>query len=64
VLSIREGTLPPTINLRNKDSRCRLDVVANEPRHHAVRRVLKTASGFSGIHSSLVIQRYFGEASA
>ncbi|MBZ4417199.1 beta-ketoacyl synthase [Myxococcus sp. RHSTA-1-4] len=63
VLSIREGTIPPTLNLHRKDSRCRLDVVAHEPRQHAVRRVLKTSSGFSGIHSSLVVQRYSGEAS-
>lgn len=56
VLSIRDGVVPPTINLRDKDVRCPLDVVANTAREVPVRRVLKTSSGFSGIHSSLVIE--------
>jgi 3-oxoacyl-(acyl-carrier-protein) synthase len=56
VKSICEGIVPPTINLKQKDPRCPLDVVGNTAREHIVRRVLKTSSGFSGIHSSLVIE--------
>lgn len=56
VLSIRDGVVPPTLNLRDKDPRCPLDVVAGAARSRPVRRVLKTSSGFSGIHSSLVVE--------
>lgn len=61
VLSIRDGVVPPTINLRDKDPRCPLDVVGNTARDLRVRRVLKTSSGFSGIHSSLVIEAFSGD---
>lgn len=55
VRSIQEQVIPPTINLDTKDDACPLDVVAPTARRTAVSRVLKTSSGFSGIHSSLVV---------
>lgn len=55
ILSLRKGIIPPTINLQHQDPRCRLDVVGNVAREANVRCLLKTSSGFSGIHSSLVI---------
>jgi 3-oxoacyl-(acyl-carrier-protein) synthase len=58
VLAIRDDILPPTINLKHQDERCRLDVVANTARRRRVDCILKTSSGFSGIHSSMIIQRY------
>jgi 3-oxoacyl-(acyl-carrier-protein) synthase len=62
VLSLNTGIIPPTINLKEQDPRCRLDVVGNEARLAPVRCVLKTSSGFSGIHSSLIIRNYQGGA--
>ncbi|HYQ63940.1 beta-ketoacyl-[acyl-carrier-protein] synthase family protein [Actinophytocola sp.] len=58
VLSIRDGIIPPTINLDRQDEECGLDVVAGTARRTPVSCVLKTSSGFSGIHSSLVLGRY------
>ncbi|MEK8015993.1 MAG: beta-ketoacyl-[acyl-carrier-protein] synthase family protein [Candidatus Parabeggiatoa sp.] len=58
IMSIRDNLIPPTINLNSKDEKCELDVVANEARTASVNCVLKTSSGFSGIHSSLVIERW------
>jgi 3-oxoacyl-(acyl-carrier-protein) synthase len=58
VLSLLHSVIPPTINLEHQDPRCQLDVVGNEARDQPVRCVLKTASGFSGIHSSLVLRKY------
>jgi 3-oxoacyl-(acyl-carrier-protein) synthase len=57
ILSLRTGIIPPTINLQHQDPRCRLDVVGNVARKADVHCLLKTSSGFSGIHSSLVISR-------
>jgi len=52
--------IPPTINQEEKDPLCDLDYVPNEARPKKVKTILKTSSGFSGIHSSLVLKR-FGE---
>ena len=56
VLTLMHGVIPPTINLVELDPRCELDVVGNVARSVAVRNILKTSSGFSGIHSALVIR--------
>jgi len=61
VLSIMHNKIPPTINVDNQDQRCDLDVVKNYPRNLPIKYVLKTSSGFSGIHSSLVLKRVGGE---
>jgi len=58
VLSLNDNIIPPTINLCSQDSRCELDVVANKARTSPVNCVLKTSSGFSGIHSSLIIEKW------
>lgn len=55
VKAIQDGMLPPTINLDNPDPACDLDYVPNEGRRRRVDVVLKGASGFSGIHSALVL---------
>lgn len=49
--------LPPTINQEEKDPLCDLDYIPNTGRPKKVNTILKTSSGFSGIHSSLVLKR-------
>ncbi len=55
-----KNILPPTINQEERDPKCDLDYVANVARSKKVDVILKTSSGFSGIHSSLVLRRYEG----
>ncbi|PIQ89210.1 MAG: beta-ketoacyl synthase [Candidatus Omnitrophica bacterium CG11_big_fil_rev_8_21_14_0_20_42_13] len=50
--------LPPTINQEEKDPKCDLDYIPNVARPKKVNTILKTSSGFSGIHSSLILKRY------
>lgn len=50
--------LPPTINLEEPDPRCDLDYIPNQAREKKVNYILKTSSGFSGIHSALIFKRY------
>jgi 3-oxoacyl-(acyl-carrier-protein) synthase len=50
--------LPPTINQEEKDPQCDLYYIPNQAIQKKVRTILKTSSGFSGIHSSLVLRRY------
>lgn len=52
--------LPPTINQEEKDPLCDLDYIPNVARDKKVNTILKTSSGFSGIHSSLILKRYNG----
>jgi beta-ketoacyl-acyl-carrier-protein synthase II len=49
--------LPPTINQEEKDPLCDLDYIPNVARPKKVNMILKTSSGFSGIHSSLILKR-------
>ena len=55
-----KNILPPTINQEEKDPLCDLDYIPNVAREKKVNIILKTSSGFSGIHSSLVLRRYNG----
>ncbi len=52
--------LPPTINQEEKDPKCDLDYIPNTARQKKVDMILKTSSGFSGIHSSLLVRRFNG----
>lgn len=50
--------LPPTINQEFPDPECDLDYVPNVKREKKVNCMLKTSSGFSGIHSAMVLKRF------
>lgn len=53
---IERGVIPPTINYRRPDPQCDLDYVPNAAREKKVDVLIKTSSGFSGIHSTLVLK--------
>jgi len=55
-----KNILPPTINQEEKDPQCDLYYIPNKAIEKKVDIILKTSSGFSGIHSSLVLRRYNG----
>ncbi len=54
---IERGVIPPTANYRERDPECDLDYVPNEARDKQVNVLIKTSSGFSGIHSSMILRR-------
>ena len=58
--AIREGVLPPTINLDDPDEGFDLDFVANEAQERPVRYALNNSFGFGGHNVSLVFARYEG----
>ena len=57
-LIFERNILPPTINQETPDPQCDLDYVPNKKREKVVNYMLKTSSGFSGIHSSMVLKRF------
>ncbi|NMT64621.1 beta-ketoacyl-ACP synthase II [Marinobacter orientalis] len=58
VLSIRDGVLPPTINLEEPAEGCDLDFVAGKSRKADIRVVLSNSFGFGGTNGTLIFQRY------
>jgi 3-oxoacyl-[acyl-carrier-protein] synthase II len=58
ILSIRDGVLPPTINLDNPSEGCDLDYIPNEAREKPVDVVLSNSFGFGGTNGTLVFKRF------
>jgi 3-oxoacyl-(acyl-carrier-protein) synthase len=56
-LSLTEGKIHPTINYEEQDPLCDLDYVPNKARPFAGTNALVIASGFSGTHATLVLQK-------
>lgn len=57
VLALREGVLPPTINLEDPDPECDLDYVPNVARRQNVEAALTNSFGFGGQNVSLAVRR-------
>lgn len=58
VKAIKEGIVPPTVNLENPDPACDLDYVPNEARKMNVDAVLSNSLGFGGHNASLVFKKW------
>jgi 3-oxoacyl-(acyl-carrier-protein) synthase len=52
----QKGILPPTINQEEPDPKCDLDYIPNKAREYKPNYIMKTSSGFSGIHSSIIFK--------
>src|ERR1700733_2138354 len=58
VLALRDGVVPPTLNLRNLDPEVDLDVVAGEPRPGDYSYAINNSFGFGGHNVALTFGRY------
>jgi 3-oxoacyl-[acyl-carrier-protein] synthase II len=56
ILAIRDGVLPPTINLDNPDPACDLDYVPHVAREVSLDVALSNSFGFGGTNGSLVFR--------
>jgi minimal PKS ketosynthase (KS/KS alpha) len=61
VLTFRQRFVPPTINYEVPDPECDLDYVPHEGRPWDGRVILTDASGFSGLHAAMTLQRIGGD---
>ncbi|HLR99388.1 MAG TPA: 3-oxoacyl-ACP synthase KasB [Mycolicibacillus parakoreensis] len=58
VLALRDGVVPPTLNLVNLDPEIDLDVVADKPRRGDYRYAVNNSFGFGGHNVATVFGRY------
>jgi 3-oxoacyl-[acyl-carrier-protein] synthase II len=58
VQALREGILPPTINLQTPDPACDLDYVPNQARRAHLDVALSNSFGFGGHNSTLVLRTF------
>jgi nodulation protein E len=56
ILALRDGFLPPTINLDTPDPQCDLDYVPNEAREAQVNAFLSNSFGFGGMNAVLAVR--------
>ncbi len=58
LLSLKNGIIPPTLNLEEPDEECDLDFVPNEARKKDINIAISNSFGFGGTNVSLVLSRY------
>ncbi len=58
ILAMRNGVLPPTINLENPDPQCDLDYVPNVARPAEIRLAMSNSFGLGGANAVLVLARW------
>lgn len=56
--AIEEQIVPPTINYKEKDEECDLDVVPNEIRKAPINIVMSNSLGFGGHNASIILKKY------
>jgi 3-oxoacyl-[acyl-carrier-protein] synthase II len=57
ILALRDGFLPPTVNLADPDPACALDLVPRDSRPATLRYALSNSYGFGGNNTSVVLGR-------
>jgi 3-oxoacyl-[acyl-carrier-protein] synthase II len=55
LLAIRDGIIPPTINLYNPHPQCDLNYVPHRPIKREVKKAVMNAHGFGGRHTVLIV---------
>ena len=57
-MALKEGFVPATINYKNPDPECDLDIVPNEGRNKDIKYAMSNSLGFGGHNSCLVFKKY------
>ena len=55
---MENGLVPPTINYKEKDEECDLDIVPNESRKAKLNIVMSNSLGFGGHNASIILKKW------
>ena len=58
VMALNNNFVPPTINYKEKDEECDLDIVPNEGRNIKINYAMSNSLGFGGHNSSIIFKRF------
>lgn len=58
IMAIKEGMIPPTINLETPDPDCDLDYAPNKAKKKELRAAMSNSLGFGGHNATLVFKKY------
>ena len=56
-MALKEGIVPPTMNLDNPDEGCDLDYVANEARKVEIKTAISNSFGFGGTNATIALKK-------
>jgi len=56
-MALKDGVIPPTINIENQDSECDLDYTANTAREMDLDIALSNSFGFGGTNGTVIFKR-------
>lgn len=56
--AIEKGIVPPTINYKEKDEECDLDIVPNESRKKDIKIVMSNSLGFGGHNACIILKKW------
>jgi 3-oxoacyl-[acyl-carrier-protein] synthase II len=57
-MALKEGFLPPTINVKNQDPECDIDCVPNVGRKADIKYALSNALGFGGHNAAICLKKF------
>ena len=57
IMALKEGIIPPTINLENPDPECDLDYVPNQARKQNLAYAMSNSFGFGGTNACLILKQ-------
>ncbi len=58
VLAVRDGVVPPTINLEDQDPECDLDYVPHTAREVDIDVAISNSFGFGGTNASVIVRKF------
>lgn len=58
IMAIKDGVVPPTINVEEQDPECDLDCVPNVAREVEVKTAISNSFGFGGHNASVLVSRF------
>ena len=60
IKALREGVVPPTINLDTPDPDCDLDYTPNQPKERDLTYAMSNSFGFGGHNASVIVKKFEG----